>query len=217
MAASFTYSMFTAFGVILIGVGLALQVLYIEQEINKQDNSYLPMQIASILINSLVVVYLLISITFYRPYQSNFGLFGSITILLLGLVGEIYLTNFGESDVGKGFAYTFAGINALTRLYLLIAVRCDSYLTTIPELIKQLSKEVKNSGQSVDSVARAVKADLGAQSSDVPDPVQTWNRVQSMVGADLKKIPDPELAKSIKDQIQKALGVPPREPRGGRR
>ena len=60
MAASFTYSMFTAFGVILIGVGLALQVLYIEQEINKQDNSYLPMQIASILINSLVVVYLLI-------------------------------------------------------------------------------------------------------------------------------------------------------------
>jgi|UniRef100_A0A6C0LAK9 hypothetical protein len=217
MAASFTYSMFTAFGVILIGVGLALQVLYIEQEINKQDNSYLPMQIASILINSLVVVYLLISITFYRPYQSNFGLFGSITILLLGLVGEIYLTNFGESDVGKGFAYTFAGINALTRLYLLIAVRCDSYLTTIPELIKQLSKEVKNSGQSVDSVARAVKADLGAQSSDVPDPIQTWNRVQSMVGADLKKIPDPELAKSIKDQIQKALGVPPREPRGGRR
>jgi hypothetical protein len=209
--------MFTAFGVILIGVGLALQVLYIEQEINKQDNSYLPMQIASILINSLVVVYLLISITFYRPYQSNFGLFGSITILLLGLVGEIYLTNFGESDVGKGFAYTFAGINALTRLYLLIAVRCDSYLTTIPELIKQLSKEVKNSGQSVDSVARAVKADLGAQSSDVPDPIQTWNRVQSMVGADLKKIPDPELAKSIKDQIQKALGVPPREPRGGRR
>ena len=141
----------------------------------------------------------------------------SITILLLGLVGEIYLTNFGESDVGKGFAYTFAGINALTRLYLLIAVRCDSYLTTIPELIKQLSKEVKNSGQSVDSVARAVKADLGAQSSDVPDPIQTWNRVQSMVGADLKKIPDPELAKSIKDQIQKALGVPPREPRGGRR
>jgi len=217
MAASFTYSMFTAFGVILIGVGFALQVLYIEQEINKQDNSYLPMQIASILINSLVVVYLLISITFYRPYQSNFGLFGSITILLLGLVGEIYLTNFGESDVGKGFAYTFAGINALTRLYLLIAVRCDSYLTTIPELIKQLSKEVKNSGQSVDSVARAVKADLGAQSSDVPDPIQTWNRVQSMVGADLKKIPDPELAKSIKDQIQKALGVPPREPRGGRR
>ena len=135
----------------------------------------------------------------------------------MGLVGQIYLTNFGESDVGKGFAYTFAGINALTRLYLLIAVRCDSYLTTIPELIKQLSKEVKNSGQSVDSVARAVKADLGAQSSDVPDPIQTWNRVQSMVGADLKKIPDPELAKSIKDQIQKALGVPPREPRGGRR
>ena len=217
MAASFTYSMFTAFGVILIGVGLALQVLYIEQEINKQDNSYLPMQIASILINSLVVVYLLISITFYRPYQSNFGLFGSITILLLGLVGEIYLTNFGESDVGKGFAYTFAGINALTRLYLLIAVRCDSYLTTIPELIKQLSKEVKNSGQSVDSVARAVKADLGAQSSDVPDPSQLWNKVQSMAGADFKKITDPDLAKSIKDQIQKALGVPPRDPRGGRR
>ena len=79
MAASFMYSFFTAFGVILIGAGLALQVLYIEQEINKEDNSYLPMQIASILINTLVVVYLLISITFYRPYQSNFGLFGSIS------------------------------------------------------------------------------------------------------------------------------------------
>jgi hypothetical protein len=130
---------------------------------------------------------------------------------------EIYFSQFGESPALQALSYTFAVINALVRLYILITVRCGSATTSIPDLIKQLSKEVKNSGQSADNVARAVKADLGAQSTDVPDPSLLWNRVQSMAGADFKKIPDPELAKAIKDQIQKALGVPPREPRGGRR
>lgn len=222
MAASFTYSLFTAFGVILIGTGLALQVLYIEQEINKEDNSYLPMQIASILINTLVVVYLLISITFYRPYQSNFGLFGSITILLLGLVGEIYLTNFGESEVGKGFAYTFAGTNALTRLYLLIAVRCDSYLTTIPGLVNEISKQAKNSGQSVDKVAAALSKELtnqGAQLSTV-DPDNLKNNLFGQINNDWvtllrsSSLSDDD-KKKIDERFRSRFDKPPRQ--GGRR
>jgi hypothetical protein len=141
----------------------------------------------------------------------------AVLSLLIGLAMEIYSTQFDESPAYQGLSYTFAVLNALVRLYILITVRCGSATSSIPDLIKQLSKEVKNSGQSADNVARAVKADLGSQSSDIPDPTQTWNRVQSMAGADFKKISDPELAKTIKEQIQKALGVPPREPRGGRR
>jgi len=222
MAASFMYSLFTAFGVILIGTGLALQVLYIEQEINKEDNSYLPMQIASILINTLVVVYLLISITFYRPYQSNFGLFGSISVLLLGLAGEIYLTNFGENAIGKAFAYTFAGINALTRLYLLIAVRCDSYLTTIPGLVNEISKQAKNSGQSVDKVAAALSKELtnqGAQLSTV-DPDNLKNNLFGQINNDWvtllrsSSLSD-EDKKKMDERFRSRFDKPPRQ--GGRR
>lgn len=211
------YSVFTALGVCLIGGGLALQILYIEHHINDTDQTYIPHQIASIILNTLVVCYLLFSLMYYRPYSSDMSMAAAVLSLLSGLAMEIYFSQFGESPALQALSYTFAIVNALVRLYILITVRCGSATTSIPDLIKQLSKEVKNSGQSADNVARAVKADLGAQSTDVPDPSLLWNRVQSMAGADFKKIPDPELAKAIKDQIQKALGVPPREPRGGRR
>lgn len=213
---TFMYSVFTALGVCLIGGGLALQILYIENYIN-DDQNYVPHQFASMILNTLVVCYLLFSLMYYRPYSSDMSMAAAVLSLLIGLAMEIYFAQFGESTPLKAVSYTFAVVNALVRLYILITVRCGSATSSIPDLIKQLSKEVKNSGQSADNVAKAVKADLGAQSSDVPDPIQTWNRVQSMAGADFKKIPDPELARAIKDQIQKALGVPPREPRGGRR
>ena len=210
------YSVFTALGVCLIGGGLALQILYIENYQNDFQN-YLPHQFASIILNTLVVCYLLFSLMYYRPYSSDMSMAIAVLSLLIGLAMEIYSTQFDETPVYQGLSYTFAALNALVRLYILITVRCGSATSSIPDLIKQLSKEVKNSGQSADNVARAVKADLGSQSSDIPDPSLLWNRVQSMAGADFKKIPDPELAKAIKEQIQKALGVPPREPRGGRR
>ena len=213
---TFMYSVFTALGVCLIGGGLALQILYIENYQNDFQN-YVPHQFASIILNTLVVCYLLFSLMYYRPYSSDMSMAAAVLALLIGLAMEIYSTQFDESPTLQGLSYTFAVLNALVRLYILITVRCGSATSSIPDLIKQLSKEVKNSGQSADNVARAVKADLGAQSTDVPDPSLLWNRVQSMAGADFKKIPDPELAKAIKDQIQKALGVPPREPRGGRR
>jgi type III secretory pathway component EscU len=213
---TFMYSVFTALGVCLIGGGLALQILYIENYQNDFQN-YVPHQFASIILNTLVVCYLLFSLMYYRSYSSDMSMAVAVLALLIGLAMEIYSTQFDESPTLQGLSYTFAVLNALIRLYILITVRCGSATSSIPDLIKQLSKEVKNSGQSADNVAKAVKADLGAQSSDIPDPTQTWNRIQSMVGADFKKIPDAELAKSIKDQIQKALGLPPKEPKGGRR
>lgn len=184
------YSVFTALGVCLIGGGLALQILYIENYQNDFQN-YLPHQFASIILNTLVVCYLLFSLMYYRPYSSDMSMAAAVLTLLIGLAMEIYSTQFDESPVYQGLSYTFAVLNALVRLYILITVRCGSATTSIPDLIKQLSREVKNSGQSADNVAKAVKADLGAQSSDLPDPTQTWNRVQSMVGADLKKFQIP--------------------------
>lgn len=218
MAASFMYSFFTAFGVILIGTGMALQVLYIEEEINKEDNSYIPMQIASILINSLVVAYLLISITFYRPYETNFALFGSTLVLLMGLVGEIYLTNFGESNVGKGFAYTFAVINALVRLYLLIAVRCNSYLTTIPGLVNEISKQAKSTGQSVDKVVSTVSKELANQGEQLTtvDPMNIYRNVMTGLGSVISDLPE-DKKNAARDAVRKGVGAPPRNTQGGRR
>ena len=226
MAASFMYSFFTAFGVILIGTGLALQVLYIENDISKEDSdhTYLPMQIASILINSLVVVYLLISITFYRPYDTNFALFGSITALLLGLVGEIYLTNFKEDTTGQGFAYFFAAINALVRLYLLIAVRCNSYLTTIPGLVNELARQTKNSGQSADKVVSTVSKELGAQGAQLAtiDPENIKNNLFGQVNNDwlallrTSSLSEEEKTK-LNDRFKMRFGKAPRPSEGGRK
>lgn len=89
---TFMYSVFTALGVCLIGGGLALQILYIENYQNDFQN-YVPHQFASIILNTLVVCYLLFSLMYYRSYSSDMSMAAAVLSLLIGLAMEIFLLN----------------------------------------------------------------------------------------------------------------------------
>jgi hypothetical protein len=212
------YSLFTALGVCLVGAGLAFQILYIENNQNDEIN-YLPHQVMSILTSSIVVSYLVFNLLFFRPWSSLFNIGISSFLLIVGLTLEIFFMQFNVTPVTQGFAYAFAGLNALIRLFILISIRCGSYTSSIPEVLRKFLDESSKVGMPSGEASKKLAADLKAQADQVSDidPAQLWNKIQSMAGADFKKIPDPDLAKTIKDQIQKALGVPPRDPRGGRR
>jgi len=217
------YTMFTALGVCLIGAGLAFQILYIEHNQN-DELGYLPHQIVSIIFNTIVVLYLLFNLMVYRPFESQMAIGGSLLALLAGFALEIYSTQFTVSPAMQGVSYAFAGINALVRLYLLISIRCGSYTTSIPDAVKRLLDAAKADPRlpGAETLSKEIKKEVAAQGAQVSevDPVQLWNKISSSIGAELKKIPDPELARSIKDQIQKSIGLPPRQPQapqGGRR
>ena len=212
-SSKFWYTFFTSFGVALVGTGLALQVLYIQNDINKPDNdqSYMTMQIGSILINSLIVAYLLTSISFFRPYESAYKIGFTVIILLLGLAAEIYLTNFRETDYEIFLSYSFAGINALLRLYLLISIRCDKPLSTIESIINAVPQVAKNAGKPVQEVVR----DIGAQASNVD-----FNNVYNKFLDILRKTDLTDEERLRKNNDFRALwGKTPLEPKtqGGRR
>lgn len=217
MAASFMYSVFTAFGVCLIGVGLALQILYIENHIN-DDNNYLPHQLASIAINTLVVCYLLFTIMFYRPYSSPLSMGAALIGLLGGLAIEITTSQWAETPAIQGLSYTFAGINALIRLYILISVRCDQYLTTIPNLVNQIVKQSKETGQSVDKVVSTVSTELKSQGEQLStvDPMRLYQNVMSNLGSVISDLPE-DKKNAARDAVRKAVGAPPRNTQGGRK
>lgn len=203
MAADFGYSLFTAFGVCLLGAGLALQIIYIQN----QDNidQWLPHQISSLFINTLIVCYLLFSMMFFRPYESSVSI-GFVTIsLLAGLMLEFYFSQFDASPTYSGFEYALAGLNAMFRLYILISTRCDKPLST-PGLLLEGAKQIsKQTGKPVQDVLK----DVGVATQDV-DLNRLYGNVMNAVS---NVIPD-DKRDDAKSRIKKALGI---QQQGGRR
>jgi hypothetical protein len=201
------YTAFTAVGVCLIGAGLAFQILYIEHNQN-DDLGYLPHQIVSIIFNTVVVIYLLFNMMFYRPFESPLSIGVATMALLIGFALEIYSTQFSVSPAMQGASYAFAGLNAIIRLYLLISVRCGSYASSIPDLIRSIPKVAEKSGISTNQVLK----DIGAQASDV-DPQRLYGNIMSGLGS---LIPDDKRAEA-KDAVKKGLGLPVGRPQQGGR
>jgi hypothetical protein len=206
--AAFSYSLFTVFGVLIVGTGLALQILYIKNDQNFE--TYLPHQIASLIINTLVVCYLMFVLIFYRPYSTVGGTALPVFSLLIGLALEFFANQFGTNSLGEGLEFALAGLNAAIRLYILIQVRCEASLTSIPEIINQVVKVAKTSGQPVSEVAKQVGKDLGTI-----DPSNLFQNIASNLGSisDLS----PEKKGEIKDAVRKGLGLAPRVQQAGRR
>jgi hypothetical protein len=202
MAASFGYSLFTAFGVCLLGAGLALQIIYIQN----QDNidQWLPHQISSLFINTLIVCYLLFSMMFYRPYDSPVSIASVTLFLLSGLVLEFYFSQFETTSVYSAFEYGLAGINAMFRLYILISTRCDQPLATMPGLINDARQIARQSGKPVQDVLK----DVGVATQDV-DLKTLYGNVMNAVSS---VIPD-DKKDDTKARIRKALGI---QQQGGR-
>lgn len=211
------YSVGTVFGVLLIGAALAANVLYIELYQNdKNDDNWVWPQIGSISASTVIVLYIIVTIAFFRPYSSFSYMFGTCLLLIAGLAGEVALSaHYIESTGDQVGAYMLAGTNALLRLFLLIQVRCDEPLTTIGDVIRQAARVAVKTGQPVKDAVKQAAAPLATVA-----PENLLQKVRDAIGS--VQIDDTDekgkaLKRTIKDAIlSKAFDVQPKA-RGGRR
>jgi hypothetical protein len=207
------YSATTVFGILLIGAALAMSVIYIQQYENNEQ-TYYGFQIASVGVSSLIVLYIIVTIAFFRPYNNFAYMFATSLLLVAGLALEIVFDQLTLDNEGKIVGvYMLAGVNALLRLFLLIQVRCDEPLTTIGELIKQAEKVASKTGQPVKDVAKQIAGPLATV-----DPQNAWKKFSEVLGS-LKLVDDETVNRDIKNKIKdetrnKVFDLPAR---GGRR
>jgi len=93
----------------------------------------------------------------------------------------------------------------------LIQVRCESALTTIPELVDQVVKVAKATNQPVADISRQVGADLKTM-----DVQNLYQNISSNLGSILSDLPA-EKKDEIKGTIRKAMGIAPKVTTAGRR
>ncbi len=208
--ANFGYSLFTAFGVILIGIGLACQVLYIDLEEGykpSNDPTSQMFQYGALVVNTTVVVYLIFVLMYYRPFDNPITLALSTIFLIGGMALELYLISFNISDSNAKIGeYFLTAFNVLLRLYLLIAVRCNSALTSIPQLMRAIPKVAEKTGTTTNQVVRAI----GAEAAGV-DPNQLFQQIMSNMGGFINE----EKKGEARDAARRIAGLPPKQ--GGRR
>ena len=155
-----TYSAATVFGVIMIGAALALSVVYI-QNYQKDDKTYFGFQIGSVMMSTFIVLYVVVTIAFFRPYTSFAYTFGSCALLVGGLATEIIFDQATPDNDGKTVGlYMLAGLNALIRLFLLIQVRCDEPLTSISDVLNRIKRDSEKVGAPVKEVIKQVGPSL---------------------------------------------------------
>jgi hypothetical protein len=149
-----TYSAATVFGVILIGAALALSIIYI-QNYQEDEKTYYGFQIGSVAMSTFIVLYIVVTIAFFRPYSSFAYTFGSVAVLVGGLATEIIFDQATPDNEGKKIGlYMLAGINSLVRLFLLIQVRCDEPLTSIGDVLNRIKRDTEKVGAPVKDIIK---------------------------------------------------------------
>jgi hypothetical protein len=208
--ANFGYSLFTAFGVILIGIGMACQILYIDIEEGYKagnDGTSQMFQYGALVVNTTVVIYLLFVLMYYRPFDNPVTLALFTIFLIGGMALELYLISFDITDNNAKIGeYILTGFNVLLRLYLLIAVRCNSALTSIPQLMRAIPKLAEKTGTTTNQVVRAI----GAEAAGV-DPNQLFQQIMSNMGGFISE----EKKGEAREAARRVAGLPPKQ--GGRR
>jgi hypothetical protein len=208
--AGILYTIGTAVGIIFVGAALALQVVYI-QKYQDNDETYLYPQLASQVMNTLLVVFLVISSVYFRPSGDFTSIVLSSSLLLIGLGLEFAVDQMTLDVKSGGFvgAYFLAGINALFRLFFLIQIRCDTPLTSIPDLLKEVANVAKQTGKPLAEVQKQIAPPL--QSID-------FGRVNGQFENLLAKIADltPEEKLEKRNKLRETFGLQPKgAPTGG--
>ena len=210
--AGILYTIGTAVGVIFVGAALALQVIYI-QKYQDNDETYFYPQLASQVMNTLLVMFLVISSVYFRPSGDFTSIVLSSSLLLIGLGLEFAVDQMTLDVKSGGFvgAYFLAAINALFRLFFLIQIRCDTPLTSIPDLLKEVANVAKQTGKPLAEVQKQIAPPL--QSID-------FGRVNGQFENLLAKIADltPEEKLEKRNKLRETFGLQPKgAPTGGRR
>lgn len=208
--AGMLYTLGTAVGVIFVGAALALQVMYISLYQNN-DQAYLGPQIASRVMNTVLVSFLIISTVYFRPSGDFTSIVLSSSILMIGLGLEFAVDDLPLNTGGFVGAYLLAAVNALFRLFFLIQMRCNSPLTSIPDLLNEVANVAKQTGKPVAEVQKQIAPPL--QSID-------FGRVNGMFDSLLSKISDltPEEKLEKRNKLRETFGLQPKgqAPTGGR-
>jgi hypothetical protein len=192
---------FTVVGILLLGGAFGLQILYLMSQENSdadKTKSTEEFQVPAGIMNLLVVVYLMSTMMFYRPYSNKYVVVGSIFFLIAGLMGEIYLTVYLTQLPDAISSYLVLALNVLFRLYLLVDIHCESPLTTVPGLLSQIT-------QPIVEAARPVGKEL-----EKMDMNNIYQKVLGSLGA-LREGKSLEQWTETKDRLKEALGIPPRE------
>lgn len=142
---------FTVVGVLLLGGAFGFQLLYLmsQQTGVDKDSSVDDFQVPAGIMNGLVVVYLMSSMAFYRPYSSTPVMVTIIFFLIAGLIAEIYLSVYETEVPDIAYSYVVLGLNVLFRTYLLIDMHCGSPLNNVPGLLGQITQPIIEAARPV--------------------------------------------------------------------
>jgi hypothetical protein len=208
--AGLLYTIGTAVGVIFVGAALALQVIYI-QKYQDNDDTYFYPQLASQVMNTLLVVFLVISSVYFRPSGDFTSIVLSSSILLIGLGLEFAVDQMTLDVKTGGFvgAYFLAGINALFRLFFLIQIRCNTPLTSIPDLLKEVANVAKQTGKPVADIQKQI-----APSLETIDLGRITGQFESLMSK--TELTADEKAER-RNRLKETLGIQPKPTTGGRR
>jgi hypothetical protein len=199
-----SYTILTVMGVILLGGSFGMNMIYLASDMQGANRTGL--QVGSTAINTCVVAYLIFNIIYYRPYTEQWIMFLAGIVLVAGFMFEIYFTVIPLDNVGSGFAYAVAVLNAIARLYILIGIRCSSAQSTIPGLVGEVVKAVKPAVEASKNVGR----ELGTM-----DLQNIYSRIVGSPGIQrwFRELNEDERADQ-KMHLKQALGLeakPPRE------
>ena len=212
--AAWHYTFATLLGIWLIGGSLALQILYIKN--NQSSDDYYPHQIASVVIDTIVVAFLMGTLIYYRPYSSAVSTGVTVSLLMVGLGLEIFSTQWEQTQSTTVGGYFLATINSLIRLYIFVQTRCEKPLSTAFDITREIVETARKTGKPVADLAKEVAAPLATTDLD-----NILNRVRGLVDSLVSKttLTDDE-KREKRHKLLEIFGKEPREPRepkGGRR
>ena len=170
-----------------MSIGIGLQLLYISTyESDTPKETY---QVFSGIFSSLAVAFIIFTLA--SSIYSG-GLKTVLVILLIvGLVGEIYLTNSLDKPSAIGGEYTLLIVNALLRLWLLIDLNGQTR-PVFPELIQAIAQPASKEFEKIDLnniYGKTINVITNACKLGKTD--QEWN--------------------DIKDKLRTSIGLPPKD------
>jgi hypothetical protein len=210
---NWAYSAFTIFGILMIGGALALQILYIKNNQNSDD--YYPHQVASVVMDTLVVAYLMSVLIYYRPYSGLIETGVTVILLMVGLGLEIFSTQWNQTAGTMWLGYLLTSLNAIIRLLVLVQTRCDKPLSTASEVLAEIVDLSKKTQKPVLDIAKAAIAPLGTI-----EPENAYRNAMNVLNSIMDKTQLSQEEKAIyRTKYKEAFGRGENKPSatGGRR
>jgi len=201
----------TCLGITILAGAMALQILFLNAADNdKQRGDYDQYQIPSAIMNAMIVMYLLFYIIYYRPYSSGTTIALVCFLLVVGYITETYLGVYEQQFPNIIGTYFMVAVNAIIRLYLLVAVHCDKPLTSIPKVLEEAARVAAVAAKPISDASKPVGKELATI-----DPERAYGNVLNAISQTLQSVGatlTEEQKVEMKSKIANAVGKTPKTP-----